>query len=687
MAKKSKMAKKYKYDNRKTLKALFNEARNFSLVLPDFQRGFVWDPKKDQKPLLQSMLAEIPIGSILLLTDKKDSYSSRPLCFGKSKARIGESESTCTFLLDGQQRMSTLKSIFYDLFDEKEIKALQKNKWQDLWDDLPSRLRYRWFLKIDVDGDNDIWGLQKLEFKETHNDRKPFSPADFEDYIKYEKIHKTKSLEYGPDKSIGDLVGWAADKKLVPLYLLGTDFPAAKNILEQIASNKHIKSNMPEQEKKGKIKKWVKAVSKFLMRITLNIKIPSITLEGQPGMEVGIYIFEQVNRGGVKLDIYDLLVARVALHRGESGENLNLTKQIKDLCSHTHATEKVYQVDIESFDARNMHIWDEKNNIPASILKKAFKNCLAICNLQNRDELHKLSTKHIKENNLLDLTAEEIYNNWEQTILTLFSVMQFLHFRCGVVKLKDIPYELLVIPLFVFFLKHKNCTKKDIDKIEYWYWASIFCGHYREKQSTRVIDDSKEIIKNKEFYKEFSVRANRIFQEGGYSDIGSLTRKKSNSRQPPLDNAIIQYVLAREPWDLMSENNNCSQLKAYYFANNNIALDRNLHHIIPINEIAKDDKKEASKIRKDLEHPINSVLNKVLISQKANWRIQRISDYENPQYKRSCGTNLIPSPTDEDYMKQDEPYALDNFLSNRFRMIKEDVENHLKMLKEEPPIR
>ena len=686
------MAKRrYKYDDRITLEGLFEDAKDFSLVLPHFQRDFVWKAD-DQRSLLQSMLAGIPIGSILLLEDDKESYSSRPLCFRDFKPKIKKDK--CTFLLDGQQRISTLKSIFCDLFSEEEVKKLQKKNWEDLYKDLPSQLRYRWFLKIDSDneGGNDIWGIKDLNFKETHGDDKPFSPADFLEYVKYERVHKTKKEAYHPESSEVDLKNWAVSKKLVPLYFLGDiNSILFEEILSGIARNEHIikkrlKSTEEEYKKKKRdIKTWVKKVISFLESRTLKTSIPSITLEGPTGMEIGIYIFEQVNRGGVKLDIYDLLVARMALI-SQNGKNLNLTNEIEKLCKQTQSINSaIYNGEKDGFEARSMGIWNEKDNIPEKIFKKAFKNCLAICNKKNKDGLDNLSDKYIKENYLLDLTAEEIYENWEETVKTLFSVLQFLHFRCGVVKLNDIPYELLIVPLFVFFIKHENKPiKEDVDKIEFWYWVSIFCGHYREKQSTRVIEDSKMIIKIQDFHKEFHDRSDRIFQEEGYSDKESLTRERAYSRQPQLDRAINQYVLSKEPWDL-KQTKPRTQLSAYYFAKENNGLEKNLHHIIPLNEIAGKGNKKVAELRKDKEHPINSALNKVFISQEANWKIQRVSDYSNNQNQLNCDRNMIPVPTDKEFMKKDKPYKLNEFLSARFLKIKENVEERSDELIVAPP--
>jgi len=50
---------------------LLNEVSNGSVVLPDFQRSFIWEPE-DIRELIVSVLGDYFIGSMLLLEHFKD---------------------------------------------------------------------------------------------------------------------------------------------------------------------------------------------------------------------------------------------------------------------------------------------------------------------------------------------------------------------------------------------------------------------------------------------------------------------------------------------------------------------------------------------------------------------------------------------------------------------------------------
>ena len=53
---------------------LVHKIEDNKIVLPDFQRGFVWKDQKKQKALIASILTKLPIGTILLLEAKVDEY-------------------------------------------------------------------------------------------------------------------------------------------------------------------------------------------------------------------------------------------------------------------------------------------------------------------------------------------------------------------------------------------------------------------------------------------------------------------------------------------------------------------------------------------------------------------------------------------------------------------------------------
>ncbi|MFY9324751.1 MAG: DUF262 domain-containing protein, partial [Syntrophomonadaceae bacterium] len=227
-----------------SIRRFFEQCDNDKIVLPDFQRDFVW--KTDQiKRLLSSFMLKLPIGSFLLLEGKSDDFKSRKICFPKRDVNPREE---CLYLLDGQQRLSALKAVFDDLYRSDE-------GWKKQFDDTYSQLRYRWFIRVIPDeNEDDIFGWRKLFFSGWSD----WEPPQIYDLLEPKAIYKTKNLDkwyhpaYNPEKkeqSVSpnylelDIARKACNEGLVPLYTLfdpnsSSGILLHERVLRQIAQNR-----------------------------------------------------------------------------------------------------------------------------------------------------------------------------------------------------------------------------------------------------------------------------------------------------------------------------------------------------------------------------------------------------------------------------------------------------------------
>lgn len=90
--------------------SLLEKIRNQQILLPDFQRRFVWDKEEKQASLIASVLAKMPIGSVLMLTVKADEYAYRKIgCKTRKRADELGISGEVNALLDGQQN-GTIKN-------------------------------------------------------------------------------------------------------------------------------------------------------------------------------------------------------------------------------------------------------------------------------------------------------------------------------------------------------------------------------------------------------------------------------------------------------------------------------------------------------------------------------------------------------------------------------------------------
>lgn len=120
---------------------LMKEVVSGSVVLPDFQRSFIWEPE-DVRELTVSVLGDYFIGSMLLLEHyKEDSPFALRLIEGVEEINQNANvQSIVKILLDGQQRTSAL---FYALF-EPNIPLKNRKSSFSFYLDLEKALDKNW---------------------------------------------------------------------------------------------------------------------------------------------------------------------------------------------------------------------------------------------------------------------------------------------------------------------------------------------------------------------------------------------------------------------------------------------------------------------------------------------------------------------------------------------------------------
>lgn len=695
------------------LNELYEEIENKSIVLPNFQRGFVWSVE-EQKKLLASMIVQIPIGSTLHLKGKNNAFSARALCENSS---VIPSTVDCEYVLDGQQRLSTLKNAFYDVYSNA--------KWGDVWKNLFSKLRYRWYFSIETE--NDIFGIENLDFDV--DKLLQMEPRLILDTITYKKILKKDSDKwfhpgYLPrDKDENIIIGSnekklhiaekAFNENLIPLYevYLGNDGIHTKvieilgqkqiNLIKAIVhdtreTNKleyekllikiltSIETNIAEimhelnNESIDKLieelgKKWVQKVNAFMERL-VEIDLPIIRLEQNEAGRAAA-IFEEMNSSGTALSIYDLIVAKVAT---ADSSQTTLTKRIIELLEENHTN--IFNTTWCSACMTNV-----KENMLTSSFQATYLNALSILIAKKNGK--KIEKTTISRNNVLALSGTEINSSNKHVIVTIIRAYAFLQFRCGVINEKNIIYDYMLLPL-IYFLENDTIwnDQKKLNILEGWYWSWLFGGKYKERQDEQFVRDidylTKILVDNQDVnIGEFLT--DRLMGTPDYSDQMTLMHQnEATDKTTPksMKDAILQYVLSRQPQDFLPDE--ISVISADKAACNDTKIPGKnckqykleIHHIIPLGTVTAIGE-STDKIRKDKEHILNSPLNLAYISECAN---AAISDMDYSLYKKELGhkvtTHLL---TLEEYRSLAD---MEKSLSNRFIQIKSSLNSHIAKL-------
>jgi hypothetical protein len=712
-----------------TLRSLIERSENNEFVLPNFQRDFIWKSEK-QKTLISSFIVNLPTGNFLSLEGKKDDFAARAVCYNNDI----EPANNCVFLLDGQQRFSTLKNTFFDLYDEEN-----PGNWRQVWDSLFKDLKYRTYLSVGPKNGVDYFGLSNLKFEKEIFFK--LEPSMLEPLIEQKAIYSKDAQKYfhpgyNPKKDKKTFCSTAerrlkiADKLsedfLIPLYDISNNKgnKLIKLVFSKIASKRleEIQAEVDGDETKTieilssvddsikdyieskdeeKIRDtwsslkaaWIKETTDFSLGLVDNTLV-EMKLQSK---EIGraFAIFEVINQPGTPLDEYDLVVAKSARNRGLKQLTYRLVEDVRlgfDLPKSITST--IIGVKPSRFNP--VLIGSIEDSSLASDLKSRFLQMLSVISHCGLDESKcKISIDHLKRNKILELNEKQINDNFEQAITCVLRAYSFLHFRCGIVSIEKIPYKLMLLPIAFCLADDKIWNnKKAIDKIEYWYWTSLFGGYYRMDQNQQSKEDmitlKGHIKKNNQLIEK---RYEKILDVEDYSDKEVLLRNNSEvDINSNIHNAILQYIISKQPIDFL-EKGNVIRLNTWDIVSNKKFMykgeERELsiedHHICPLNG-SKSIYESTKELRSDKKHILNSPLNRTYISKTSN---RELGTHEPLHYLSFISDSArfghcLPLPVDTVYTRNPNETEQDFYrrvLDRRFEELKTELQKELISLK------
>ncbi len=667
----------------RSLSDTFKKINDQALLLPDFQRDYKWTTTKQQS-LLASILLKFPVGSSLILEGLSTDFALRKI--GETVQHTLAREDSCEYLLDGQQRTTTLFNAFNDVYDFSQFS--NQNELSEFISKKANPMKVRWFIRVPVmDKVNksvtDIFNATRLVFDKDSLDH--FEPNDIVDIFNYETFNERnnkgiskwfspykqiKAIESGNSQPqiISQFVNDCIEYGMIPLFMVGSKSKTVSRILAGIADINmqairdgyendfsFIKeyydteqvfdgvNSIEECEKKGidyaeEVEKifsackseWQNNVSNYLVRdIFDDYKLNSLVTND---IRRAIPIFCHLNDGGMKLDDFDLVSAKVAKSIAGDRSTYSLSSIIRSmfikpvtLCSSlqhvTGASNSLYLNELDTlFDG-----------LPSGYFSKAI---LATCTLLARREtelnannVFEVKKKDTSSRTLLSLDTEIIRKYIETATLAVQRAYSFLLIRCGVYNSSKLHYKLMIQPIAYIFAEDHFWNDAAVHKkVEFWYWTSAFSGRYLYDQSAVVIDDINQLYQwvSQGEGQVILDREAQIFQDDKFASKKLLMQRLNEYPKEGIHNLILQYVLSLSPsYDLHATET--MPLNAFrknsqgdlVLLPTNVADGLNDHHIIPLGS-AKGLGQKTEEIRQDPNHILNSPLNRVLISGKAN---------------------------------------------------------------------
>lgn len=693
------------------------EIENEKVLIPDFQRGFVWKDIEMQKRLVASVLAKLPIGSILLLDGDSNEFQAREI--GRKEHIQVAGSGQRKYLLDGQQRITVLTNVFSNTI-------LQKGNLSKL---VSTSLKNRFFIEVNHTDDfanPDILGITNLFF--------PFNPSGEPNFLAnqmYEKILVESSIEhkvlpsptfdFSSVKAKEAIISYCTTEDnnslKIPLVLLSSTngLNIISSIIKKIALfreedlatiitdhyciGENLEFKRFTDSLKDKIDKlhldefykneeaaisalkelkqsWEDNMRDYLAHLITNLQLNEIIVPNSQRARA-IDIYENLNKGGITLSTFDLIVAKAA----QEDKNSFSEKIVKEL-SKPLGDNEFYPMDFKHNDwnaVDNMSAFNDKKNEFSSIFINVFLNLLAI-KIRRDQENFDVDLKDVKRESILELSSPDIIENYEQVVLGIRRALLLMNLKLGISKITQVKYEHVLLNLSrVLMYDEYWSNTKTLKKLEYWYWLVMFSGSYDKDQSSQMITDMRKLdkfIKGEITFKDdyFESLYNNIFSSHYFTNKEILLMKQADLNNIPkkvIRDMIMEFVLANRPCDFMKDSQaNEIILKSYD------DLEKEKHHIIPLAS-ATSVGQSSKELREEEAHYLNSPLNFTIISKEANKSIlsEPLNSYMTRLPNFAIDTHFMPLID----VNRDKNTDM-KWLEARYDRIKSAIKVHLQNL-------
>ncbi len=723
-----------KNDTKTNLKEMIELIQKQELLLPDFQRGFVWDIEMQQR-LVASVLTKMPIGSILVLEADTEDFGCRILG-RKDEVDTSGGNRNVNVLLDGQQRMTALANVFSNqLFYDYSGSGKLMTDYRRL---ISVDLQNRFFLRIpsveNLDEKEDWFHLKELQFAMTspESDVPEFLTGDIrEDIVYFSYDEKTQEV-YAPHAEKPQNIGnfcLKEDYYYIPLFLLinnrkgdSSNETRLKNILKDIVTrvvryriekefdilttesqkqefvNKYI-----EDDYKGEIIKaekvdrseleeswismgethWADKMKQYLTCCISNLDLHQIVVS-KSDRNRAIDIYENLNIGGISLSTFELVLAKAA--KKKLASNKNLFDLIVDDIQRTKKYDekivpdrmkKYYKCFIDTIGmysaSDRLGCFDEKKNQLNKKYTDIFLNVLSLICYVPDYQKNRVELSYIKRDKILSLTSDEICNNYGKACKGIDRACFFLQVRCGIRKIQEINYNLMLV-LLGYILSNDSFYENEniINILEAWYWCSIFSGRYDKDQSENIIEDIIHVL---------SIIKNpedknwiQDMKKNVFHMQGFSDKETLLMKTSVIPKAVVRKTLCQF---YLAETYTDLMTDAEIQVFSDVCDKLEEHHIVPVGTLDSTYKGMEKKRRDDKKNVFNSPLNFIYITKDSN---QKISNHQVEYYVKYCNDNSVYDlHIDINGKKEINEPNLAEILEKRFGSVKADVEKRVNM--------
>jgi hypothetical protein len=323
------------------------------------------------------------------------------------------------------------------------------------------------------------------------------------------------------------------------------------------------------------IRQWTKFDLEVLMPI-YKYKLPVIKLGKNTPKEAICQVFENVNKGGVALTVFELVTATFAADDFDLREDWEIRK--------TEIGEKV------------KWLTKERNN-SAVVDNSSFLTAMTLLSRYNAN-INGGPAVSCKRSDVLNLNKQDYQDNADALTKGFIQAGRFLEEQ-RIFSERNLPYATQLIPLSVMFplLKSRAEDGTVRNKLTRWYWCGVFGEMYGSANETRYVNDIVGLMKwldNDEELPDTISRAN--FQPERLLTLQSRTSAAYKG--------VMSLILKAKALDFISG----KEMDFTVFSDENI----DIHHIFPVAHCNQNNIPSRK---------YNSIINKTPLSQRSNRKI------------------------------------------------------------------
>lgn len=193
--------------------------------------------------------------------------------------------------------------------------------------------------------------------------------------------------------------------------------------------------------------------------------IPCVVLDADLPLAAVARIFETLNRTGVRLDTFDLMVA------------------------------KLYPFDF--------HLRDEwataLAKYPETLSRYEVPGLDVLKLISLREHLRQVAShvapvtvKGVRESDVIALKPEVVKSTWDDALVAYDRALTFLRDECGVISRIVLPATAMVLPLAHSLAGKPNQNRSA--RLRRWFWSSCALQSYAQGANTQCVRDAKELL-------------------------------------------------------------------------------------------------------------------------------------------------------------------------------------------------